>query len=221
MNLGQIRTASRYKLNESGAAFWSDAELNEYINQEYAKIWQLLINYGYRSTLTTDDLSITANTRTVALPTDFLKARLLEHKVGNVYYPCKYYQRFDTSVGDSTVGGSAFGDYYSFAYSFLGDDIVLEPTPITSETDSLRLTYFKSFTELSSDSDTPSFPSIYHKLLVLGCVISAKAKEEMVGGGGVDSVPFIKEYNDLFEAFKNNVSNQTSQRIFVEPFGIL
>lgn len=166
-----------------------------------------------------DYLDIVASTREVALPSDFLKDRLLEHQVGEVWFPCVYYNRFDTTVGTDAGSTSTIGDYYRFAYSFVGDDIILEPTPVNSETEGLRMTYFFQPEELDSDSDEPDFPSIYHRVLVLDTVIQAKGKEEMIAGTGADVDPFVAEYERLYKKFVDNISSQSSQRTFSEPWG--
>lgn len=219
MNLLQIRTKARRKINELVAKFWTDDELDDYINETYRKIWQLLIDDSNRKALKTDDLSLVENTREIALPTDFVKVRLLEHKVGTVYYPCTYYERYDTSVGTDESPYSEVGDQYAFAYSFLGDNLILEPTPMNSETDTLRMTYFYVPDYLDDDTDEPNIPTIYQDLLVLGCVIQAKEKEEMIGGGGTSTAPFVSDYNDLMDKFRNSISKQSQQRTYSQPFG--
>lgn len=219
MNLGQIRTRQRQKLDEDTASLWSDSELDNYTNETYRKLWEAMIDAGYRKTTKTTTLDLVANTREVALPSDFIRVQLLEHKVGEVYYPCRFYQRYDTVVGSSTAGAATYGDYYSFAYRFIGDNLILEPTPQSDETAGLRLDYYYLPEYLTDDSDTPDIPSLYHDLLVLGGVIQAKEKEEMIDGTGADAVPFIRDYNDLMAKFLNNINNMTQQRNYVEPFG--
>lgn len=219
MNLLQIRTKARRKLDETSPDLWSNDELDDYINETYKTLWQIMIDLGYRKTLAVDLLSLTADTREVALPSDFIRARLIEHLVGDVWIPCTYYERYDTVVGNDSAGAAVVGDYYSFAYSFLGDNLILEPAPIQSETDTLRLTYYFECAELAEDDDEPEFPSLYHSLLVTGCCIQAKGKEEMIGGGGADIAAFQMEYDALYKKFIDNINNQTQQRSFVEPFG--
>ncbi len=220
MNLLQIRQKARRKLNELAASFWTDDELDDYINETYRKLWQILIENSYRSAIKTADLSLVAQQREVALPTDFVKVRILDHLVGSTYYPCRYYERYDTPTGSDTEPFSSFGDQYSFAYSFIGDNLILEPAPMNSETDTLRLTYFFIPDYLTDDADEPILPSLYHDLLVLGCVIQAKEKEEMIGGGGTDIPPFIRDYNDLYTKFLESIDKQSQQRTYVEPFGV-
>jgi hypothetical protein len=220
MNLLQIRTKARRKLDELTAKFWSDDELDDYINETYRKIWELLIDNSYRKALKVANLNLVANTRTVALPSDYVKTRLIEHLVGSIYYPCKYYERYDTPVGSDSSPSAAYGDQYSFSYSFLGDSLVFEPTPINSETGSIRLTYFYIPDYLEDDTDEPDIPSLYHDLFVLGCVIQAKEKEEMIGGGGASIAPFVSDYADLWDKFLNSISKQSQQRTYSQAFGV-
>ena len=81
------------------------------------------------------------------------------------------------------------------------------------------MTYFYVPDYLDDDADEPNIPTIYQDLLVLGCVIQAKEKEEMIGGGGTSTAPFVSDYNDLMDKFRNSISKQSQQRTYSQPFG--
>lgn len=111
------------------------------------------------------------------------------------------------------------GDQQQFAWSIQGDDLILEPTPNSNETDSLRLTYFKMVDELVDDSDIPDLERIYHDILVSYCCVQAKEKEEMISGSGVDMGSFVSTYQQQLQQFINNIQLPTQQRIYAQPFG--
>jgi len=218
MNLGQIRTAARRKLDEPSPRLWSDDELIQYINQGYMYLWQILIDAGNRKSLKVDStLGTTANTREVALPSDFNRVRLLEHLNGSIWYPCKFYERYDTLVTNSNYAD--VGSQLSYAYSIVGDDIILEPTPDETVLNNLRLTYFYQPDEMTDDSDVPSIEIIYHEILVSYCCVQAKEKEEMIAGGGADTGPFVATYSQQLQRFINNTQLPSQQRVYAQPFG--
>ncbi|MDX1902089.1 MAG: hypothetical protein SFW66_08855 [Gammaproteobacteria bacterium] len=217
MNLGQIRTKARRKLDEDTARFWSDDELNDYINQGYFFLWQKYIDAGNRKAETSTLLSLVANTREVALPSDFNRARLLEHLVGDLWIPCTFYERYDTMVSENNA--SDVGDQEQFCYHFQGDNLILEPTPNSDETDTLRLTYFFMVSEMDDDADVPELESIYHDILTSYCCVQAKEKEEMITGNGADLSPFVMTYEKQLSQFINNIQLPSQQRVYAQPFG--
>lgn len=200
------------------ARLWSDQELNDYINQGYFYLWQKYIDAGNHKAQTSTLLSIVANTREVALPANFTtKDRLLEHRVGELWFPCTFYERYDTMVANTNIAD--VGDQQVFAYHLQGTDIILEPTPNAAETDTLRLTYYFMVDEMDDDTDIPELEIIYHDILVSYCCVQAKEKEEMIGGEGADIAPFLMTYNSQLQQFINNVQLPTQQRVYAQPFG--
>lgn len=180
-------------------------------------MWQKMVDCGHRKAQKVVLLSLVAGTRTVALPEDFTKVRLLEHLVGSVWYPCDFYERYDTAVTNQNTAD--VGNQYRFAYSILENNIVLEPTPANDETDTLRLTYFYQVDDLEADDEEPEIEKIFQYTLISGCCVQAKEKEEMIGGGGADTIPFLRTYNEQMQQFVNNIQLQTQQRIYTQPYG--
>lgn len=216
MNLGSIRTKVRRKIDEEAASFWSDDELDDYINQAYRYYLNKLLELSHPILLTSTNLSIVAGTSTIALPSDYIEARLVEHTYPNYTRPLQYVERYDQVNG--TSGNLSAGCEYT--YCFMGNNLVLQPTPVSSEVGSatagIKLTYFYLPDDLSDDADEPIFSALYHDLLVLNAVLQAKEKEEAVGNGGSDSAPFKRTLMELEEAFINSAEKPTSQREYVE-----
>ena len=88
MNLLQIRDKIKRRsgLNAIGE-FWTDAELNDYINEAYRYYWQWLFNANHPDALKNTLLDIQPQETGTDLPTDFHKVRLLERVKDNVLYP--------------------------------------------------------------------------------------------------------------------------------------
>lgn len=221
MNLGDIRTNARDLLDESTASYWPDAQLNRFINRAYRYYWMWLIEQNVPGILKTTTLNIVADTATIALPSDFVKARLVERVFDSYTVPLRYFERYDTI---NRTDGTSVNDIIGYLpdYHFVGSNLVLEPTPSDSQTGGIKLTYYYIPTELSSDSDVPNpmLPSLYHDLLVYGCVMDAKRKEESVANTGADVGGFMSAKLELEQKFKESIEGTSVQRTSVEPYGI-
>lgn len=217
MNRGTIRTKARRKLDETAAKFWTDDDLNDYIDQGYNFYWQWMVQAQHNLTITTTTLNLVSGTATIALPSDFLEARLVERVTANYTIPLPYYERYNTL--NMTSG---YVDNASAVYTcrFLGSSLLLEPTPQITETGGIKLTYFRTPTALSSDSDTPEIPSIFHDMLVTYTVIQAKEKEEAESNQPADVAPFIRTLEKQEQLFKESIERSTTQRVFVQPFSL-
>lgn len=213
MNRLQIRQKARRKLDETSAKFWTDEDLNDFINQGYRYYWQWMIQAGQYITLKETNLDIVASTSTIALPSDFIKVKMLERVIDGIQIPLDYYDR--TESENYTTGVSTANFLYS--YRLLGANLVLEPTPQESATSGLKLTYFYMMDEMDDDSDIPLIPLLYHDLLVSYAVIQAKEKEEGLAGGGADMSPFVMTMQQQEQLFKESIEPDSLQSQFVRP----
>lgn len=214
-----MRTRLRRKLDETSEDYWTDDELTDYINEAYYYYWQWLLNARDNRALKSTTLNIVADTAEIALPSDFISARLIEKVEDNSTYPIEWFERFDEP---NYTGGVSYTGYYSgFTIRFVGTDLVLEPTPNTSETGGIKLTYYFLPAELSDDSDTPDagFSALYHDLLLFKAAVFAKTKEESYGGGApVGSWEYICQQKE--QQFKASIEQPSVQRMAARPFYI-
>jgi len=208
-------------LDEVSQSFWSDEELNDYINAGYYYYWQWMLNAKHPGTIKTTYISIVSGVASYPLPSDFHSARLVERVFNSETVPMQYYERFETANRISATVVSYLRGYLP-RYHFEGENLVLEPTPADNIENGIKLTYRFIPPRLSKDTDSPhpAFHDFYHELLVGYCVIQAKEKEEMVGGGGADIVPFIRSHELREQKFKETIELSSEQRVYVEPFGI-
>lgn len=173
-----------------------------------------MIQGQHPSCLKNTTLNIVASTATVALPTDFVSIRLLERNYSDRTVPLKYNERYDETSYKTTANSTG-----RYSYRIEGSNIVLEPTPQSSETSGLKITYFYVPDELSADGNSPSIPTLYHNILVESCCVQAKRKEESEGGGGTDIGSFLADLKEQEQLFKEMIERSTLQRVFVQPFG--
>jgi hypothetical protein len=78
MNLGELRTLSRYWLDDDEGGYFTDTMMNTFLNQAQREVQKLLLQAGedyYTICVMTDTV---VNQRDYALPSDFVKLMRLE-----------------------------------------------------------------------------------------------------------------------------------------------
>lgn len=173
MNRGDIRTQVRDVVGETTADFWSDAELNRYIQEAHFRFlqeerWPWLVTEG-TSQLTAGDGELELTEGVAA--SRHVNFTLTKSGDTKSYQPVRvdaskgfqlksrFYQAgsypgwfYITSVADSDDGGD-----YTWVARFV-------PEP-SSDMD-VDFQYTRTPVEFSGDNDTPDVPLEYHKALV-------------------------------------------------------
>ncbi len=218
MNRLTIRTKARRKLDETSPKFWTDDDLNDYLDEGIKHYWQWMIDAVHPATLKeTSSLTVTANSPAVPLPADYYKTKMLERILTDgTTDPLDFFERSE----DTNPPSSSTGDDYRPTYRFVGDDIILEGPPIFSSTSFLKLTYMFIPDDMTDDTSTP--PSIlgtmFPNMLIQYIVVAAKEKEESLDPGGADLGPIKRKLMEMEEKFKSTIETETLQRQYVEPF---
>lgn len=132
--------------------------IDEWIALGEAEVNRLLIaKGGIRDMETSADLSLTASTRTVALPTRFRSARRVYLDTSPITKlkfidPLDYWEKYISSETSKPLN-----------FSFEGDDMLVGPIPDTSYT--AKMLYFQGFAPLSDSVSTndllTNHPDIY------------------------------------------------------------
>ncbi len=221
MDKSTIRTKARRRLDENVASFWSDAELDDYINEGYLYYWQWMINARHPGAMKNTPLNITGGTATIALPADFCMARLVERVVTSGTYPLWYQERVDDP--NYTAGVPSNTDLYMPKVRFEGANLVIEPTPSDTVTGGIKLTYYFYPDRMTTDTGATGTPNaaihdFFHDLLVYQCVLLAKAKEEHLDSGSSDLGAWGVLMREKEQAFKSTIETPTTQRQYVQPF---
>src|SRR6185312_13887116 len=136
--LGKLICNVRNLLGQPNAAnsAWSDLELTEYINEGVRLYFAEVVknSEGYFTTTTT--LDVTSDTETVALPTDCFEVKALYIQRSNGWEILEYSN--DITNGFLTNTGASGNNTYSPIYYFMGNNLVLHPTPNFTQTGVLR-----------------------------------------------------------------------------------
>ena len=146
------------ELKASLANWLNRSDLTTEIADDFIKLAEADFNSKLRVRSMIDQVSITVEGETVALPTDFLQIRDFYILAGQTKTPLVYSTpaTMDATSGTSTTGRPS-------TFTILGDTIRFSPKPDASYT--AKMNYFKKFPALSSSVATNyilgSHPAIY------------------------------------------------------------
>lgn len=215
----QLRERVRGYLDEPVAAFWTDAELNNWINQGYFFYYQWVVMSfdGYFAEET--NLNIVANQALYPMPANFYKIRLLERIFSTFTVPLRVFDRMESA---NMTSNTNFSNLYLPTYRFEGSSVVLEPTPGLSITNGLRLEYVPQPVQMNLDSDSPDpdFLVMWEETIVLRAAIAAKMKEESVVNQGTDVGTLQSLLGQWEQNIKESIEVRTEGRRYTEPYGM-
>lgn len=221
--LGKLITNVRNLLGQPNAvnSTWTDLEITEYLNEAIRMYFaEVVKNYEGYFTVTTDpasNLSYTANTDTVALPTDCfqVKAVYIQRSQG---WSILEYQNNMTS-GYATNTGNGGPNTYQPYYFFQGNSLVLRPVPNQSATGVLKVDYIQFPDQMvnGGDSLTNQVSPVFKQLLEMYAVYKAKMKQSMVSGTDLTALPKAN-LGEIYGSFKNTIMPRSAYPLFTEPF---
>ena len=146
------------ELKASLANWLNRSDLTTEIGDDFIKLAEADFNSKLRVRTMIDQVSITVDAETVALPTDFLQIRDFYILAGQTKTPLVY---ATPASMDATSGTSTSGRPSSF--TILGDTVRFSPKPDATYT--AVMNYFKKFPALTSSVSTNyilgSHPAIY------------------------------------------------------------
>jgi hypothetical protein len=214
-------TEVRYHLDEPTAVSWSDAELLVYLNHAQAWAQSLILGLDQDFFLTSTNLTTTANTATIALPSDFMRVKRLEWLDGDTslknpepLYPIEWQNKgmgWPMYYSGTNTGGRP---YYFY---FQGTNLVLWPVPDTTKAAALRMWYIYRLADLAGAyaTCTCEVPSEWHKTVVLKAAIQAMMKMEQ------DTSVFKRELDEQTGMLMRALSSRQMQepRFIRDVFG--
>lgn len=218
-NLSSYLTRIRRYLHEidPDPSFWSQNFLRQMFNTSYRRrCAQLMMAYeGWFTLVATANL--TADQSTYAFPTGLQRLLKLELvRTDGRTVPLMRWERHDEINPSSEQ--SASGDDYLPNFRPLSNGFVLEPTPIETVTNGLRIEYSGLPAELEGNNDAihPSFPNILDELLVLDTALLALQAEGIHEAGPVASLFRARaEWEADWERF---IDGRTIHRDAIDPF---
>lgn len=179
MNRSELRLLVREYLNEPTEAFWTDANLNGYINIACPIIHNRIKNVSRYHFTTRATFPTAAGTGYYQLPADCKDVKMITRiDTGGKEIPLMLAQWPDPTVWtpdrmlDPNNGSSDEGPA---VYWIVGQSLRLLPVPQSVVT--LRLYYEARITSLAADADIPSFDADYHDMAAKWAAIEAAVKD--------------------------------------------
>lgn len=216
--LADLRERTRNYLTETipESSFWSVTFLDQLINGAYMRrCSQLIMAFeGWFTNVAVRDL--VANKDRYAFPDGFQRLSKIELvRSDGRTVPIQRNERH-AQVNHSETG--AIDDQYTPFYRPVGNGFVLEPMPLSTVTQGVRIHYEGKPETLSDAADQlhPSFPDLFDELLVLDSAVMAFDAEGAQESGQVQTILRLREEYEF--DFRRFIDQRVVSRTSVEPF---
>jgi hypothetical protein len=180
MTLLQLRTALRQRTDTENSTFFSDAELNSYLNQSYFELYDILVqkfgdNYYVQTpyTITTDGTN-----DQYSLPSDFYKLLGVDLALSNSLDSFVTIQPFNFSDRNkyAVPNFQSFYGVTNLRYRLNGSQIWFTPIPASGQT--VKVWYVPKMTTLTSDTDTVDGVSGWTEYIIVDAAIKVMQKQQ-------------------------------------------
>ena len=172
MNLLQLRTKLRRKVQDVASVQWTDAELNEALNQAYYDMQAEVHIVNPEAVVSWDTINTTTTDNWYPMPPSF---GIISVSIKNAATDTVYTKLEEKLYED--IKALSEGTQY---YTRRGDWIGIFPTPATAVVDGIELMH-KPIKTLTVDADEPKLKLPLHNALVL------MAKIDLLGDTNEDS----------------------------------
>lgn len=180
MTLLQLRTAVRERADIVNSLFFTDSELNGYINQSLFELYDLLVeSYGENYFVAPPHIITTDGTNQFyQLPNDFFKELGVDLLLNGQQESAVTVKQFNFADRNrySIPNFQTFYGVTNLRYRLNGDYIWFTPIPAANQT--LRLWYVPSLTTLANDTDSFDGFSGWTEYVIIDAAIKCKVKEE-------------------------------------------
>lgn len=217
-NLQGMRTRVRRWLKEldSDTSFWSDTFIDQMINTSYRMRCAELVmaHEGYFTNVATRD--ITQDQSRYSWPPGFervLKLELVRSSGDTV--PIERYERHK---GINYANATNTADTYNPTFRPIAGGFVLEPKPAESVTDGIRIEYFGTPAELTSNGDSmhPDFPRSLDELVILDAAVGCMDSENLMESGTVRSI--LRRRNEWALTWERYIDTRVVNTNKIIPF---
>lgn len=176
VTLSDLRTRARRRADIEKSLFVSDSELNQYINDSYLELYDLLVT-KFEDYYAKDPYSFTiaSGESSIDLPSDFYKSLGVDRKIsGTDYYPLDQFNFRNRNF--KRLPSRRMGLYPSIQYRIYGDKLIFMPEDLCPG--DYRWWYVPKATTMSSDTDTIDGVNGWEEYVVIDAAIKCLVKEE-------------------------------------------
>jgi hypothetical protein len=177
VTLLSFRNQIRQRANMVNSTFVSDSELNGYINNSIAELYDILVQkYGNEYYATSSTFNLVSGTESYSLPATFFKMLGVDLLLaGNDYATLKPHMFSERNKYRQTILRGPYGG--SFLRYRIQDNLIFF-SPIPSTTDQIRLWFVPRPTTLSADGDTYDDINGWGEYIIVDGSIKCLQKEE-------------------------------------------
>lgn len=175
--LAQLRTAVRQRADMVNSTFITDSELNGYINNSIAELYDLILQkYGNDYFVSSSNFNLVSGTDSYTLPADFLKLIGVDLALAsNDFITLKPFMFSERNRYTSTSLRGYYGASF-YRYRLRGNNIIFNPIP--NVTNQITVWYVPRPTTLTSDSDTFDGYNGWEEYVIVDAAIKCLQKEE-------------------------------------------
>lgn len=212
--LAELRTRARQRADAVGNNFFTDAEINDYVNVGLGELHDLLVSKFEDYYVSSVSFSLVADQSTYSFSSislsGFYKLLGVDAVQGSDTVRVKRFSFPDRNLYQSDSAIYSDKGYANYQYAIRGESVEFIPTP--GSTDTIKLWYVPSYTKLSSDGATTSnsVELNWEEYAVLVAAIKMRQKEE-TSTGALE--------RDL-ERITARIEEASRNRDVAEPFGI-
>ena len=198
MTRSELKNLVWYWLDDLEGGYFTSVQVNTWLNNALVECQKQLLDcgeYWYLKKVTTSTL---AYRDCYALPSDFLKANLLEVLIqGSLSTPQS--QTWATIDGNTLAEGAQinFGNGRPVTVTIGKDCLIFRPIPDTTYT--IRLSYSYKVAPMTDDLNVPDVPLQYHEYIALLAARDGFSKDERE-----PSSSFKEKFHDYREMMKKD-----------------
>lgn len=179
ISLLELRTRTRQRADMEKSKFVKDSELNGYINNSIAELWDLLLEaYGsdYGITSTPFEFNTVSGQDLYDLPTDFYDLSGVDVKLFGSDWSVVNKFNFNERNRYKNLGSWTVLGLPAIRYRIVGDKIMFSPIPDSTAT--IRIWYRPVATILEDDADELNDLNAYQEYVITDAAIKCMQKEE-------------------------------------------
>ena len=212
MTKATIITDIRARLNETTAAFWTDAQLLVWMNHRYQDLVTAIETVFENYFITEATADMNEDQQEYTLPSDFKRMRRVELNYDITSNADNFKKATSISLDDvqtrlenDDLGVAALPSYY-----IQGDILGFLPIPDKDGTAALKIWYIAEQDDLSDDDDEPAIPAQYHRLISIGTCADAlmKGKRDLQG-----SAMFERMYQEERERMQSELEDRVAEGV--------
>ncbi len=171
-SLSTLRTAVRNR-GDFQTPYFTDAEVNSYINDSIASLWELIIKADSTRYVEQSNISVVSGTRSYNLPSDYYLLKGVELTDSSAPSGYRSLPPFNWNERNSGIKSN---NKWDAQYEVRGSKIRFHPTPNWTET--VQIHYIPTATSLDSDAATFDSINSWTEWVVLDTCVKCGNKEE-------------------------------------------